>query len=267
MRPAFAIALALGCSSSEPVTPERPSNPTLSIAPDQHMSATGRRVVAVGKIAQTWHVGSWAPASITLTSVEAGDAIVAFGAYWGDLPRGASTAPTDNHGTLQREIDQGAAVVGRLKPAVFANLYVELDAAPGAHTITPPYLGGPAGDGALYVLQIRGLTEHRVVALGQNRLASPALDRIGVALFGLAQPEDLVVALGGYDNTAPSVGAPIDRVTWTPPAGFAVLASDDDGTNNVPSLACSRLAPIGPMTWSWIDPTVNVAVAVAVALR
>jgi hypothetical protein len=262
MRSLAIAGLALGCGSSETVTPERPSEPTLSIAPDPHAPQAGRRVVAVGKIAQTWHVGSWAPASITLTSVEAGDAIVALGAYWGDLPRGASTAPTDSRGTLHREIDQGAAVVGRLKPAVFANLYVELDAAPGAHTITPPFLGGPAGDGALYVIQIRGLTEHRVIALGQNRLASPALDRIGVALFGLAQPDDLVIALGGYDNTAP-----IDHVTWTPPAGFTVLASEDDGANNVPSLACTRVAPIGPIVWSWIDPTVNVAVAVAVALR
>jgi predicted Zn-dependent protease len=28
---------------------------------------------------------------------------------------------------------------------------VELDAAPGPHTIVPPYLGGPAGDGTFYV--------------------------------------------------------------------------------------------------------------------
>lgn len=266
------VALPAACGDRDRPPPDRPSQPTLRLGVDDAgvadaaAPASGRRVVAVGQIAQTWHVGTWAPASITLTDVAAGDAIVALGVYWGDLVARSATAPTDDHGTLRAAIDQGPATVGRKKPPVFAQLYAELDAAPGAHTIVPPYLGGPAGDGTLYVVQIRGLTEHRLITTGHTWLKGDALPRISVALEDPAQPGDLVVALAGYDNTEG-----IDQSGWShPPAGWLALGLQPDARNNVPSELCYRVAPAAgsqAVAWTWTDPKVNVAAAVIGALR
>jgi len=257
-----------GCRSERP-PPDRPSQPTLTVAPDPNASratGTGRRVVAVGQIAQPWHVGTWSPASITLSEVAAGDAIVVLGAYWGDLEARSSTAPTDLHGTLQDIINQGSSTVGRKKPPVFAQLYVELDAQPGPHTIVPPYLGGPAGDGTLYVVQVRGLTERRVITSGQRWATGTALPDVSVALDGEPVPGDLIIAIGGYDNTTPRDHAGFSH----PPAGWLPLGILDDPANNVPSELCYRVADdahAGSVTWTWTDPTVNVTAAAIAALR
>jgi hypothetical protein len=248
----------------EPPPPDRPSQPTLTVAVDPQAPTTGRRVVAVGQIAQPWHTGAWSPASITLADVAAGDAIVVVGAYWGDLEAGSGTLATDDHGTLVRVVDQGPATVGRQKPPVFAHLLVELDPAPGPHTITPPYLGGVAGDGTMYVIQVRGLTERRVITSGARRVTGNALANLSLTSDGAAGDGDLVIALAGYDNTAPHTPG------WShPPPGWHALGVQNDGANNVPSEACYRAAPVGPqaVTWTWDDPTVNVAAAVIAALR
>gem|GEM_PF-1854138 len=262
---ALLAVLAVGCRRERTVG-DRPSQPTLTLAPDPHAPTTGRRVVAAGQIGQPWHSGAWSPASITLPAVETGDVIVVLGASWGDLAAGSSTAPTDDRGTLRPIVDQGPSVVGRTKPPVFAQLYVELDPGPGAHTITPPYLGGPAGDGTLYVAQLRGLTDRRVVAVGSTWVRGTALAEVFVSLYGVAQPGDLVLALAGYDNTAPH-----PRAGWShPPAGWLALGVEEDATNNVPSTLSWRVAPaLGaqPVTWTWTDPTVNVATALVAALR
>jgi hypothetical protein len=260
------LLLVAACGRRERPPPDRPSQPTLTVAPDPKAPTTGRRVVAVGQISQRWHVGSWSPASITLSEVAAGDAIVVFGAYWVDLTAGPDIAPTDDRGALQRVVNQGPQVVGKQKPPVLAQLYVEFDAAPGAHTIVPPYLGGAAGDGTLYVVQIRGLTERRVVTTGQAWTKGDAISSVSVALDGAAEPSDLIVALAGFDDTKPP-----DRTGWShPPAGWLPLGVQEDGVNNVPSELCYRAAPeAGPqaVTWTWTDPTVNVAVAATAALR
>lgn len=267
---------ALGACGKREQPPERPSQPTLSVAPDPTAPTTGRRVVAAAQIAQPWHVGAWAPASVTLSDVAAGDAIVVVGIYWGDLVHDSPTAPTDDRGPLVRIVDQGPAIVGRKKPPVFAQLYAVLDAAPGAHTIVPPYLGGPAGDGTMYVVQIRGLTEHRVVASHEARVTGAAIAGVSAALLeptgagtppaNPVAPGDLVVALGGYDNTALR-----ERAGFAAPLeGWRTLGAQHDASNNVPSEARYRVADApGPQatTWTWTDPTVNVAAAVIAALR
>lgn len=246
--------------------PPRPSQPTLVVSPDPHAPREGRRVVAVGQIAQPWHVGAWGPASITLSEVAAGDAIVVVGAYWADLAAPANVTPTDQHGKLVRVLDQGPSIVGRRKPPVFTQVYVELDAAPGAHTIIPPYLGGPAGDGTFYVMQVRGLTERRVISTGDTWRKGTAIADLSVALDGVVDRGDLVIALAGYDNTEPR-----ERAGWShPPPGWVALGIQDDASNNVPSELCHRTAAAWgsqSVTWTWTDPAVNVATAVAVALR
>lgn len=253
------ITIAPACSRDR--SGPRPSSPTLTIGAEGGTS-TDRRVVAAARIAQQWHVGSWSPASITLSSVEAGDAIVVLGVYWGSVPKGADTAPTDDRGRLVAVVDQGPAVVGRVKPPVFAQMYAELDAAPGAHTIVPPWLGGGTGDGTLYVLQIRGLTERRVVASGERRLGGTALPGIDVSLSAASATGDLVIALAGYDNTTP-----IARAGFHPPDGWTLHGSQEDAANNVPSSLSSTVAPVTRARWSWSDPTANVAAALIAALR
>ena len=261
------LSMLIGCARCDPPPPPpRPREPTLRIAPDPAAPASGRRVVAVGQIAQTWHVGAWAPASITLAEVAPGDAIVVLGAYWGDLEARSSTEPTDDQGALRRVLDQGPATVGRKKPPVFAQLYVELDPAPGAHTIVPAYLGGPAGDGTLYVAQVRGLTERRVVATGDRWIRGSRIPEIAVATDGPAETGDLVIALAGYDNVDQRDHSGFSH----PPAGWIALGLNDDAANNVPSELCYRAAPAGgaqAVAWTWTDPSVNVAVAVIAALR
>jgi hypothetical protein len=260
----LAVAAA-GCGRGDPPPHERPSQPTLTLEPLAGAPTTGRRIVAAGQITQPSHVGSFAPASITVPAVEAGDAIVVLGVYWGDLPRGASTAPTDDRGALVRAVDQGPSVVGRTKPPVFAQLYLELDAAPGPHTITPPWLGGPAGDGTMYLLQIRGLTEHRQVAIGSTWGKGAAIPEVFVSMLGVADAGDLVLALGGYDNTAPR-----DDAGWSQPAGWQPLGIMSDAANNVPSQLAYRIAPAldaQALTWQWTDPTVNVVCGIVAALR
>jgi hypothetical protein len=260
--------LATACGRRERAPAERPSQPTLRVALDPRAPTSGRRVVAVGQIAQPWHVGRFSPASITLPDIAAGDAIVVLGVYWGDLEAGEPTAPSDDRGALQLVVDQGPATVGigRKKPPVFAQLYVALDPAPGAHTIVPPYLGGPAGDGTLYVAQIRGLTERRVIGVGHSRVKGDALSSVAVTLVGAAEAGDLILAVGGYDNTEPR-----DHVGWAPlPPGWRALGTQDDASNNVPSSLCYRVADApGPQstTWRWTDPKVNIVAAALAVLR
>jgi hypothetical protein len=263
MHGALGLVVA-ACGRSEP--PPRPSQPSLTVGVDPGAPTAGRRVVAVGQIAQAWRVGSWSPASITLSEIAAGDAILVLGVYWGDLRAGSSTAPTDDRGTLRSAVDQGPSIVGRKKPPVFAQLYAELDPAPGAHTIVPPYLGGPAGDGTLYVVQVRGLTERRLVTTGQTWVKGDAIPSVAVALDDAALPDDLAIALAGYDNTEPR-----DHPGWShPPAGWLPLGLQDDARTNVPSELCQRVVVARgtqAVTWTWADPKVNVATAVIAALR
>jgi hypothetical protein len=261
------LLVVAGCGPHEQQPPpDRPSQPTLGVALDPHAPLAGRRVVAVGQISQRWHVGSWSPASITLSDVAAGDAIVVLGAYWGDLPAWSSTIPTDARDPLRCAVDQGLATVGRKKPPVFAQVCVELDAAPGPHTIVPPYLGGAAGDGTLYVVQVRGLTEHRLITSGQSWAKGNAIPGTSVTLDGAAERDDLLIALAGYDNTGPA-GYP----GWShPPLGWLPLGVQDDADNNVPSELSYRAAPASgaaSVSWTWIDPKVNVTAAVIAALR
>jgi hypothetical protein len=237
-----ALLVVTACGRRDRPSPDRSSQPTLTLTPDPHAPTTGCRVVAVGQISQAWHVGSWSPASITLPEVAAGDAILVLGVYWGDLSAGANP-PTDDRGVLRGAVDQGPSIIGKKKPPVFAQLFVELDAAAGSHTLIPPCLGGPAGDGTFYVVQVRGLTEHRLIATGKTWVKGDAIADLSVALDGAAEPGDLVIALGGYDNTEPR-----DRPGWShPPPGWLPLAVQDDAATNVPSELCACVHE--PSSW------------------
>jgi len=261
-----ASLLGIGCEERLRPPARLPREPSLPVAPAPGRDpGAGRRVVAAASISQAWHVGSWTPASVTLTEVQAGDAILVLGVHWGDLARGSPTAPQGDPAALTLIVDQGPGVVGRKKPPVFAQIYADLRPAAGRQVVVPAWLGGPAGDGTLYVLQVRGLTEARVVASGQAWRRGEGLRELSVALDGSAGAGDLVVAIGGYDNTAP-----VPRAGWSdPPPGWERAGVQEDAANNVPSEVRWRRATGGVerATWSWADPGANVAAAVIVALR
>jgi hypothetical protein len=227
----------------------------------------GPTVVARGQIRQQWHVGYFEPATVTLPEVKAGDAIVTLGIYWGDLPKHAAPSPSDSHGVLVVAVDQAPPIVGYTKPPVFAQIHVEMNAAPGLHIVTPPELGGPAGDGTFYVLQVRGLRQTTVpLAVGHTRATGTVLGDVTVNLDGDVTPGDLLIAIGGYDNTAIRPEAGITD----PPPGWVSAGVQQDASNNVPSEVCHRIAADSKrpsVRWTWTDPAVNVTCAAMVALR
>jgi hypothetical protein len=248
-------SLSAACGRDQP----RPPNTTRELEPvDGH-----RRVVAFGQIAQPWHVGYFSPATVTLPDVQAGDAIITLGIYWADLPKRGMGGPSDSAGKLVPVIDQSPPIVGYAKPPVFAQIHAELGAAAGRHVITPPKLGGVAGDGTFYVVQVRGISQR--VATGQVRATGTAIADVTVSLDSDAAAGDFVIAIGGYDNTEQRPSAEITDA----PVGWASLGVQNDASNNVPSAACHRDAEAGRarVTWTWTDPKVNVACAAIAAFR
>jgi hypothetical protein len=115
-------------------------------------------------------------------------------------------------------------------------------------------------------VQVRGLTERRLITTGQTWTKGAAIPGISVALDGAAAPDDLLIAIAGYDNTEQR-----EHAGWShPPAGWLALGLQDDASNNVPSELCYRIAPApgaASVAWTWTDPSVNVAAAVIAALR
>ncbi|MBS0417759.1 MAG: hypothetical protein JSR66_08595 [Proteobacteria bacterium] len=247
------------------VTPTAFAHPRLNgVTKITPSSTVGPTIVARQKIHQDWGVGAWSSHSIQLTDVQAGDAIIVLGLYWNST--GGALTPTDDVGTLRAAVDQSPVYVQ--VPAVGAQIFYELNAAPGIHTITPPGLGGGDGDGTFYVLQVRGLSPSAsLVAIGQSHKEGTALQSATVQLSSNAMVGDFVVAVGGEDD---EVGTANAQVT-DPPSGWQSIGVDNDANVNVPSEACFRPAPsIGNQSvkWTWKgDPTANVTTAAIAAFR
>lgn len=227
-------------------------------------STLGPSIVSRQMIHQDWGVGAWSSNSIQLTDAQAGDAIIVLGLYWNST--GAALTPTDNAGTLTAAVDQSPVYVQ--VPAVGAQIFYELNVAPGTHTITPPGLGGSDGDGTFYVLQVRGLSPTAsLAAVGQSHQVGTALQSATVHLSSNALVGDFVVAVGGEDD---DVGTANAQVT-NPPSGWQSINVNDDGNLNVPSEACYRsVSSTGnqSVTWTWKgDPTANVTAAAIADFR
>jgi len=224
-------------------------------------------VVAATQIHQDWGVGSWSQSTISVTGVQAGDAIIVLGIYWDSASPSEVNGPSDSMGHLSVAVDQGPTyVVGGTLP-VIAQIYYQLGSAAGTHVITPPGLGGGDGDGTLYVIHVRGLPPSAsLVGTGLSHALGTALPSVAVKLTGSALPGDFVVAVGGEDN---QVGFADAQVTHAPSA-WQPIGVQDDGTNNVPSEASYRLAPSSgdqSVSWTWADPTANVTTAAIAAFR
>lgn len=221
-------------------------------------------IVARYKIHQDWSVGAWSSQSIQLTDVRAGDAIIVLGLYWNST--GHALTPKDDAGSLSAAVDQSPVYVQ--VPAVGAQIFYELNAAAGIHTITPPGLGGGDGDGTFYVLQVRGLAPGvSLVAVGESHKEGTALQSATVQLSSNALPGDFVIAVGGEDDEVGAVNAQVTN----PPAGWQSIDVNNAGEVNVPSEACYRsVSSTGNQSvkWTWKgDPTANVTTAAMAAFR
>lgn len=240
------VALLVGC-----VSPDAPTSDLLS-----PITAT---VVASSQIVQRWGESGWdAPSTVRLANVQAGDAIIVLGMYW--ISSSGSAKPSDTAGTLIAAVNQAPLY---RNPPVDVQIYYELNAAPGVHTIKPPNLAF-GGDGTLYVLQISGGLSSFVGA-AHNHADGTALHSVSVAAPALAG--DFVVAVGGEDDAVafgPNAGMS------GPPPGWFGIGMQQNADVNVPSAAYAATAAVGgtqSATWTWADTTANVTGAGIAAFR
>lgn len=206
-------------------------------------------IVATGQTQMRWGQSTWdTPATISLPSVQAGDAILVLGMYW--TSASGSAKPSDTAGALTAAVNQAPTY---RNPPVGVQIYYELNASAGTHTIKPPNLGF-GGDGTLYVLQVRGLSTY--VSSAQNHANGTDLPSILVSTTALAG--DFVVAVGGED----------DEVDFGPnagmsgaPSGWSLIGWQQNASVNVPSAAYMESAAADgaqSVTWTWADTTANV---------
>lgn len=254
----FCLTLFAGClADSGSEEPEATEAAPVTAAPAVTRTVT---TVTTKIIQMSWGQDSWSVPSVVLPSVQAGDAIVVSGMYW--ISSGPTAAPTDSRGPLAVAVNQAPLYS---HPPVAAQIYYQLNAAPGSHTITPPNLAY-GGDGTFYVIQVRGLTGSFVGA-AHNHADGTALTSISTQLATAASVGDFVVAIGGEDDQVafgPNAGMS------APPSGWQLIGVQNNASTNVPSAAFSRtVATAGPqpVTWRWNDTTANVTGAAIAAFR
>ena len=237
-----------------------PSNSALSASGLTGSQASGTlnlspyktpQVIGVQKISQkSQHTGTWSPTSAAVTAIQ-GDSIVVFTAQRNASPAGSpNTYPTMSPNGLTPLIDQGPTYLGTAEP-VFAQLYAAFDVPAGTYIITPPNLGGTAGAGDVYVYQLRGISGLRANSLGQAHVSSSDVLSVTVVTGGGILVGDLVIGLGGEDNTTPATST-----TVATPAGATNGAKETDGTYAPPSSTDYLISPIsGAITaqWTWPD--------------
>jgi hypothetical protein len=253
------LTLVAGCVAD--AESELTATTDTAVLADSPSAATGAVTIVATKIIEMdWGQDTWTVGSVVLPNVQPGDAIVVSGLYW--ISSGPAAAPSDNRGPLTAAVNQAPLY---RHPPVAAQIYYQLNAAPGSHTITPPNLAY-GGDGTFYVIQVRGLTGSFVSA-SHNHADGSALTSISTQLATAASTGDFVVAVGGEDDQVdfgPNAGMS------APPTGWQSIGVQNNASINVPSAAFSRtVASSGPqpVTWRWNDNTTNVTGAAIAAFR
>ena len=254
--------LALGaCGTDGAGTPEVGPDATPGVEEAGPVSITGATIVSYHQMSQTWGQSDWdAPGTITLTGVQAGDAILVLGSYW--VSSGTGSAPSDSGGHLTAAVNQ---IARGYNPPVAAQIYYELGAAAGTHVITPAFLDY-GGDGTTYVVQVRGLAG-TAVGHGDSHADGTALPSVSTHLSTSALAGDFVCAVGGEDDEVafgPNAGMS------GPPAGWQSVGVENNAEINTPSAAYCRVVSSSgtqPVTFTWADDTVNVTDAAIAAFR
>jgi hypothetical protein len=256
----FACGLTLSAGCVADAEPDGTDSADAALGARSAAATTGATIVNTQIIEMDWGQDKWSAKSVVLPDVQAGDAIVISGLYW--ISSGPTAAPTDNRGPLEVAVNQAPQYQ---HPPVAAQIYYQLDAAAGSHTITPPDLAY-GGDGTFYVIQVRGLTGSFVGA-ADNHADGTDLPSISTQLSSAANSGDFVVAIGGEDD---QVDYGPDAGMSGPPAGWQSIGVQNDSSDNVPSAAFSQTVTSPgtmPVTWRWNDDTANVTGAAIAAFR
>ncbi len=179
---------------------------------------------------QKWHVGTWSPTTLSVVC-NTGDSLIIYTNQW-NSDAGAAFIPSISPGSLIKIYDPEATYLGTAEP-VFAQAFAVFNLAAGTYTITPPNLGGPGGDGDIYVLRVAGLQGIRTYGaaeIGGGATNTGSYTSISATLQAADVAGDLIVAIGGTDNNTVTT-----TLTVATPTGFTNLAKQTDGTNSPPS--------------------------------
>ena len=229
-------------------------------------SAAQTSQIAVQQIyqaSQKWKVGSWSPATLSVTC-NAGDSLIVLTNQW-NSDAGAAFLPTMSPGSLTTIYDPEATYLGTAEP-VFAQALAAFNLAAGTYTITPPNLGGPGGDGDIYVLRVSGATGLRAYGaaeVGGGSTTTGNYTSITATLQSAAQPGDLLVAIGGTDNNTVTTTLVVSALN-----GWTNAAKQTDGTNSPPSSVDYTTATGGAqsVTYTWPDYASPVGEAIIIAI-
>ena len=236
---------------------------TSAATPGSTPGAVVPAVSSVSSTTQPWHIGLWSPSTLSVKVAQGDSVIVVTGQWNANATYSAAAAPTMSPGALVAVADSAPAVVGKLSPPVFAQIYAAFKLAAGTYTITPPDEGGAAGDGTMYVAVVSGISGVRAGSVASVRNQGSALPSISLRSGSTAQPGDLWLAAAVYDDSSPWPTAGMTD----PPAGWTSIGANQDAPNFPPMEACWKLAAGGAESvgWSWADPYANVANALVAA--
>jgi hypothetical protein len=221
---------------------------------------------------ELFSVGSWSPATTTLSSVVAGNLVLSMGIWWNSTNIGApQDIPTDSNGTL---VGAGAAnpnAPANPTPApgwpVAPQICYIANANSGNHVLTPLNLGG-GGDGYFFGVEFQAagatwsLVDSGVAFSGSS--TPGAVQSLTVNTAGTAAiAGDLVVALIAIDGdpTAFGLGAP---------TGYTVLLTTSTTNDNVSGGGGWKTASAGgtqSASWAWSDSATEMAHGVIAVFR
>ena len=230
-----------------------------SVASVQTTIQLGGLVQSAPVIAQLFGTGSvWSPVNTALTGVTGGNLLVSLGGWWNSTAGngGTSALPVDTNGTLvvaqNPVLPDGVAAPGWPVGGQITHI---LSAAAGAHTFTPPNIGG-SGDGYYLVSEFAGLggSAWALVDSGNNvaKTGTPgAITTVTVSTAGAAtQPGDLIVCLAVSDGNPSAVG--LGAPTGYPNTLLSTLTT----LTNIGAGAGWKIATASgtqSATWTWVS--------------
>jgi hypothetical protein len=210
------------------------------------------------------HTPSSTPSSdqpITLANVQQGNALLYVVAAYFAPANGQPVLPidpTDSNGAWTKGVQDKASV------PLHTQIYYELNANAGTHTITP----GPAGffgDGRLWVIEVSGISSP--VTSGSAFTSGTAIPSQSVSTAAAVGVGDFVIAVGTEDGNPGSANPQFSVAN----GAWMSIGSEQDGINCVAiearySIATS--ATVQTVQWSWPgDTTAATSAASIIAFK